>query len=156
MQCEFPKTQCLLILWLFNWFMHGCHACLRHPYILYNIQEVSWYVWFKEVLDHYVIGEDQQQCKPLTSTLSLTDSHELWYYWLKWKSVGWNASRRLFNSKRIVGISCVFYSKINFCKLYKQVETQTTNQRRCNHGLWPEANVRQQYRKWPDRLVHQM
>ena len=41
---------------------------------------------------------------------------------------------------------------INFCKLYKQVETQTTNQRQCDHDLWPEANVGQQYRKGQDRF----
>ena len=26
----------------------------------------------------------------------------------------------------------------------------------CDHGRWPEANVGQQYRKRPDRLMHQM
>ena len=31
-----------------------------------------------------------------------------------------------------------------------------TNQRQCDHSLWPEANVRQQYRKGPDHLVHQI
>ena len=36
------------------------------------------------------------------------------------------------------------------------METQTTNQRQCDHGQWPEANVGQQYRKGPDRLVHQI
>ena len=30
----------------------------------------------------------------------------------------------------------------------------TTNQRQCDHGRWPEANVGQQYRKGLDRLVH--
>ena len=30
--------------------------------------------------------------------------------------------------------------------LTKRVETQTTNQRQCDHGQWPEANVGQQYR----------
>ena len=40
--------------------------------------------------------------------------------------------------------------------MYKRVPTQMTSQRQCNHGLWPEANVGQQYRKGPDRLVHQM
>ena len=34
------------------------------------------------------------------------------------------------------------------------METQTTDQRQCNHGQWPGANVGQQYRKGPDRLVH--
>ena len=29
----------------------------------------------------------------------------------------------------------------------------TTNQRRCNHSRWPEANVRQQYRKGLDHLL---
>ena len=32
-----------------------------------------------------------------------------------------------------------------FYKVYPWVETQTTNQRQCNHGQWPEANVGQQY-----------
>ena len=33
----------------------------------------------------------------------------------------------------------------------------TTSQRECNHGRLPEASVgQQQYRKGPDRLVHQM
>ena len=41
-------------------------------------------------------------------------------------------------------------------KLYERVETQMTNQRQCNHGRWPEANVVQQYRSGPNRLVHQM
>ena len=36
------------------------------------------------------------------------------------------------------------------------METQTTNQRQCDHGRWPEANVGQQYQKGPDRLVHQI
>ena len=35
-------------------------------------------------------------------------------------------------------------------------EDSTTNQRPCNHGWWPEANVGQQYRKRMDRLVRQM
>ena len=33
---------------------------------------------------------------------------------------------------------------------------QMTNQQQGDHGLWPEANVGQQYRKRPDRLVHQI
>ena len=41
-------------------------------------------------------------------------------------------------------------------KFNKPVETQMTSQRQCDDGLWPEANVGQQYRKGPDRLVHQM
>ena len=36
------------------------------------------------------------------------------------------------------------------------METQTTNQRQCDHGRWPEAKVRQQYQKGLDRLVHQI
>ena len=36
------------------------------------------------------------------------------------------------------------------------METQTTNQRQCDHGQWPEANIKQQYRKGPDCLVHQI
>ena len=35
--------------------------------------------------------------------------------------------------------------------LYKRVKTQTTNQRRCNHGLWPEASVGQQIRSFSNR-----
>ena len=31
-----------------------------------------------------------------------------------------------------------------------------TNQRQCDHSLWPEANVGQQCRKGPNRLEHQM
>ena len=31
-----------------------------------------------------------------------------------------------------------------------------TNQRQCDCGRWPEADVGQWYRKGPDRLVHQM
>ena len=30
-------------------------------------------------------------------------------------------------------------------QLYKQVETRKTNQRQCDHGRWPEANVGQEY-----------
>ena len=30
--------------------------------------------------------------------------------------------------------------------LYEQMETQTTKQRQCNHGRWPEAHTGQQYR----------
>ena len=30
--------------------------------------------------------------------------------------------------------------------LANRVETQMTNQRQCDHGRWPEANVGQQYR----------
>ena len=36
---------------------------------------------------------------------------------------------------------------INFYKLYKWVETQTTNQQRWDHGQWPEANVGQSTEK---------
>ena len=31
-------------------------------------------------------------------------------------------------------------------RLYERVETQTTNQWKCDHGQRPEANVGQQYR----------
>ena len=41
------------------------------------------------------------------------------------------------------------------CKLYRRVETQTTNQRQCDHGRWPAANVGQQHQKGPDRFVTQ-
>ena len=36
------------------------------------------------------------------------------------------------------------------------METQTTDQRQCGHGRWLEANVEQQYRKGPDRLLRMM
>ena len=36
------------------------------------------------------------------------------------------------------------------------METQTTNQRQCDHGRWLEANVGQQYRKGPDNLLRMM
>ena len=59
--------------------------------------------------------------------------------------------------------------------MYKQIDTHThtknmsiniidvrmgrdsnDNQRQCDHRRWPEANVGQEYRKGPDRLVQQM
>ena len=48
------------------------------------------------------------------------------------------------------------YTSHNLLAMYKRVEAQTTNQRQCDHDIWPEANVGQQYRKGPDRLVEQM
>ena len=50
---------------------------------------------------------------------------------------------------------CVI-NKLHGTILCKQVETQATNQQQCDHGRWPEANVGWQYRKGPDRSVHQM
>ena len=45
-----------------------------------------------------------------------------------------------FQNKRL----CCFTEliiKASFYKLYERVETQTTNQRQCDDGRWPEANV---------------
>ena len=41
-------------------------------------------------------------------------------------------------------------------QFYRMDRDSTTNQWRCNHGWWPEANVQQQYRQEPDRLDHQL
>ena len=40
---------------------------------------------------------------------------------------------------------CYSYHEHALIFLYELVETQTTNQRQCDHGLWPEAVVGQQY-----------
>ena len=34
-----------------------------------------------------------------------------------------------------------------FLQIVRMGETQTTNQRQCSHGRWPEVNVGQQYQK---------
>ena len=71
----------------------------------------------------------------------------------------------LFLNKGLEPVFCLFLDTLhyitvnNHCfgnKLYEQVETQTTNQRQCNHNRWPEVNVGQLYQQGLDHLVHQM
>ena len=64
------------------------------------------------------------------------------WQWDEWRSDGW----------RFLSFECstAFQKRTSngFVSIvpYAWVETQTTNQRQCNHSRWPEANVGQEFR----------
>ena len=47
-----------------------------------------------------------------------------------------------------------YKSILNFQTYCVDGDSTTSHEWRCNHGRWPEAKVRQQYRYGPDHLVH--